>query len=65
MLEFRDETRTSDKRVNYSHGYAQTKQQVGYCIDGTFLVHGRTMGKHKVTRFTKAQTWGKSPPSPL
>ncbi len=22
-------TRTSDKRINYSYGYAQTKQQVG------------------------------------
>jgi len=29
----------SDKRVNYSHELAQTKQQVGYCIVKAFLVH--------------------------
>jgi len=32
--------KTSDKRVNYSHGLAQTKQQVGYFVVGTFLMHG-------------------------
>jgi hypothetical protein len=32
-------TRKSDKQVNYSHGPAQTKQQVGLCIIGAFLVH--------------------------
>jgi hypothetical protein len=29
VLEFRDGIKTSDKRVNYSHESAQTKQQVG------------------------------------
>jgi hypothetical protein len=29
------------------------------------LVHKRAMGKHELTRFTKARTWGKPPPSPL
>jgi hypothetical protein len=31
----------SNKRVNYSHGPAQIKQQVGYCIVEAFLVHGQ------------------------
>jgi hypothetical protein len=26
--------------INYSHGPAQTKQQVGYCVIQMFLVHG-------------------------
>jgi hypothetical protein len=30
-------TRTSDKHVNYSYQFAQTKQQVGYFIVGTFF----------------------------
>jgi len=42
MLELRDGIRTNDKRVNYSHEFAQTKQQVGWCIVGAILVHGRT-----------------------
>ncbi len=29
------------------------------------LVHERTMGKHELTRFTMARTWGKPTPSPL
>ncbi len=29
------------------------------------LVHRQATGKHKLTRFTMAQTWGKPPPSPL
>jgi hypothetical protein len=32
-------TRTNDKRVNYSHGHAQTKQQVGLYIAEALLVH--------------------------
>jgi len=65
MLEFWDGTRISDKWVNYSHGPVQTKQQVGYCIIGTPLVHGQAMGKHKFTRLITSKTWGKPPPSPL
>ncbi len=42
-------TKTNDKQVNYSHGFAQTKQQVGWWIVGAFLVHGRIMGIHKLT----------------
>jgi hypothetical protein len=38
-------TRESDKQVDYSHGLAQTKQQVGKCVVGAFLVHGRATGK--------------------
>jgi len=34
------------------------------CSWGT-LVHGRTMGKHELTRLTTAQSWGKPSPSPL
>ncbi len=58
-------TKMSDKHINYSHKLAQTKKQVGQCIVGTLLVHGRAMGKHKFTKFTMAQTWGKPSPSPL
>jgi hypothetical protein len=57
--------RKSDKQVNYSHELARTKQQVAQCIVGALLVHGRTTGKHELTKFTKAQTWGNTPPSPL
>jgi len=32
--------KTNDKQVNYSHGLAQTKQQVGACVTKTLLVHG-------------------------
>ncbi len=49
-------TRKSDKQVNYSHKLAQTKQQIVQCIVEAFVVHGRTMGKHELTKFTKAQT---------
>ncbi len=45
-------TRESDKKINYSHKLAQTKQQVGWCVVGTLLVHGRTTSKHKFTRLT-------------
>jgi hypothetical protein len=31
--------RMNDKQVNYSHGPTQTKQQVGYCVVETLLVH--------------------------
>ncbi len=55
----------SDKRVNYSHGLAQTKQQVSQCIVGTLLVHGGAMNKHRFTRFITAWTWGKPSSSPL
>ncbi len=58
-------TRKIGKQVNYSHEPTQTKQQVGQCVGGTFLVHGGTMGKHGLIIFTKARTWGKPPPSPL
>jgi hypothetical protein len=58
-------TRKSDKQVNYSHGPAQTKQQVGYCVVGTLLVHGQITSKHRLTRLITARTWGKPPPSPL
>jgi len=38
--------------INYSHGPAQTKQQVGQCIIRALLVLRRAMGKLKFTRFT-------------
>ncbi len=50
--------KTSGKWVNYSYGYAQTKQQVGQCIVGTFLVHGQTMGIHEFTRLTRPEFGG-------
>jgi len=53
----------TDKRINFSHGFAQTKQQVG--VVGALLVHGRTMAKHGFTKFTTTRIWGKPPPSPL
>ncbi len=55
----------SDKRINYLHKPAQTKVQVGQCIVGTLLVHGRTMSKHELTRLTTTWTWGKLLPSPF
>jgi hypothetical protein len=58
-------TKKSDKQVNYSHWPAQTKQQVGYCIVGAFLVHKQTTSKRGFTKLITTQTWGKSPPSPL
>ncbi len=58
-------TKTSDKWVNYSHRPTQTKQKVGQCVVATLLVHGQTTGKHKLTRFTTAQTWGNPPPSSM
>ncbi len=57
--------RKNDKQVNYSHEPIQTKQQVGQCVVGAFLLHGRTRGKHGLTRLTMAQAWGKPPPFPL
>jgi hypothetical protein len=57
--------RTNDKWVNYSYELAQTKQQVGYCVIGTILVHKQAKGIHVLTRLTTAQTWGKPSPSPL
>ncbi len=47
-------TRMNDKWVNYSYGFAQTKQ-VGQCIVEAFLVHGRTIGIHGFIKFTMAQ----------
>ncbi len=58
-------TRRSDKQFNFSHGPAQTKQQVGQCILRTLLVHRLTTSKHGLTRLITAQTWGKSSPFPL
>jgi len=63
MLELRDGTRKSDKQVNYSHKPTQTKQEIGSCIVGALVVHGRPTNKHEFTRFTTARTWGKPPPS--
>jgi hypothetical protein len=48
--------RKSDKQVNYSHGPAQTKQQVGECIVELLLVHGRTTNKFGFTKLTMART---------
>jgi hypothetical protein len=31
-----------NNQLNYSHGLAQSKQQIGYCIAETLLVHGQT-----------------------
>ncbi len=62
---FRMGTRKIDKQLNYSHGPAQTKQQVGQCIVKALLVHKRTTSEHKLIRLNTAQTWGKPPPSPL
>jgi len=45
-------TRTNNKQVSYSYGPTQTKQQVGKCIIGTLLVHGKAMGIHGLTKFT-------------
>jgi hypothetical protein len=53
------------KSINYSHEPTQTKEQVGWCIVWALLVHGWSMGKHRLTRLTRTQTWGKPPPSPL
>jgi len=58
-------TRTCDKHVNYSHGFAQTKQQVGSCVVGTLLVHERTMNIHILTKLTTIWIEGKSSPPPL
>jgi len=55
----------SDKQIDYSHGPAQIKQQVGQCVAKTLLVHRRPTSKHELTRFTTARTWGKPSPSPL
>jgi len=58
-------TKKIDKQINYSHEHAQTKQQVGYNVIETFLMHGQTTSKHGLTRLAMAWTWGKPPPSPL
>jgi hypothetical protein len=58
-------TKKSDKQFNYSNGPAQTKQQVGSCVVGAHLVHGRVTSKHGLTKLTTTWTWGKPPPSPL
>ncbi len=39
MLELRDGDQNNDKGVNYSHKFAQTKQQIGQCVVGALLVH--------------------------
>jgi hypothetical protein len=44
--------KTNDKWVNYSHGPTQTKQQVGKCVVGTFLVHKQATDKHKFIKLT-------------
>jgi len=62
---FKIGTRKNDKRVNCSHGSAQNKQQIGWCIVVAMLVHRRTTSIHELTRFTTAQTWGKPSPSTL
>ncbi len=41
------ETGTNDKLVNYSYGLAQNKQQFGYYIIGTFLVHEQATSIHR------------------
>ncbi len=64
MDELRNGIRKSDKRVNYSHRLARTKQQVSYCIVGAFLVHGWATGKHRLIRLTTARIWGSHHLSP-
>jgi hypothetical protein len=56
-------TRKSDKWVNYSYQFAQTK--ICYCIVGTHLMNGQVTNIHGFIRFTMTQTLGKPPPSPL
>jgi len=65
MLELWDGTRNNDKQSITHTNLHKTKQQVGQCIVGAFLVPGHAMGKLKLTRLTTTQTWGKSAPSPL
>ncbi len=48
-----------DKKINYSHKLAQTKQQVGQCVARALLVHGRSTNKHGLIRLIIAHTWGK------
>ncbi len=48
----------SDKHVNYSYQSTQTKQQVGQCIVGAFLVHEQAAGIHEFPIFTIVRTWG-------
>jgi hypothetical protein len=48
----RMKTRMSDKQINYSYRFAQTKQQVGYCIVGALLVHERTTRVHRLRKLT-------------
>jgi len=51
--------KTSDKHVDYSYQYAQTKQQVGKCIIGALLVHERATNIHGLTKLTTVEAWGK------
>jgi hypothetical protein len=55
-------TRTNDKWVNYSHGFAQTKQQVGWCILWTFFgahtyTHTRNHKTHHGPNLGEATTF--------
>ncbi len=50
----------NDKQINYSHGLAQTKQQVGQCIVGAFLVYRLTTGKHGFKKLTTTRIWGRN-----
>jgi hypothetical protein len=56
MLKLQDGIRKIDKHFNHSHGPAQTKQQVGWCIAEALLVLGRAAGKLRLTKLTTAQT---------
>jgi hypothetical protein len=46
MLELRNGTRKNDKLFNYSHGPAQSKQQVDYYKVGALLMHEQATGKY-------------------
>jgi hypothetical protein len=58
-------TKKIDKQLNYSHGLAQTKQQVGQCIIEAFLMHGRVTNKHKLARPTTVPNLGEANTFPL
>jgi hypothetical protein len=55
-------TKKSGKQINYSHGPAQTKQQVE--LEHSWSTFGAPMN-HEQTQTHKTQTWEKPPPSPL
>ncbi len=57
-------TRTSDNESIFIWNYTN-QQQVGSCIVGAFLVHGRNTCIDGFTRLTMTRTWGKPPPSLL